>query len=208
MIDLLFGPLNIWFGVPALVGTLFFVLRLAMVVMGIDFGDGDGGGGLDAGMDAGGGGLDVDAPIDEGLDHAESSSIFRFLSLQTITAFCMGFGWGGLLGLETFGYGVGASVGVGVLGGLAFAWFIVWCFKLMYAMESSGNISIREALGCEGVTASMIPAGGEQTGRVRLTIGDRQRAYGARTDGEEIRMGVRVRATRVNNDNTVTVVRV
>lgn len=207
MFDLLFGPQTVWFGVPALIGTLFFALRLAMVTMGIDFGDGDAGvdgGGVDAGV----GGADGDAPIDEGMDHAESSSILRFLSLQTITAFCMGFGWGGLLGLETLGYGVGASVGMAVAMGIGFAWFIVWCFTLMYAMGSSGNISISEALGCEGVSASRIPAGGEKTGRVRLTIGDRQRAYGARTEGDEIHMNVRVRVTRINNDNTVTVVRV
>ena len=197
MIDLLFGPQTIWFGVPALIGTLFFVLRLAMVAAGIDLGDGADG---DAGVA-------MDAGVDDGLDHAESSSIFKFLSLQTITAFCMGFGWGGLLGLRTFGYDLGGSLAIAVLGGVAFAWFIVWCFQLMYAMESSGNISIRQALGCEGVTASMIPAGGDGTGRVRLTIGDRQRAYGARTEGEAIGMHSRVRVTRVNDDNTVTVVR-
>lgn len=200
MIDLFFGPDTVWYGVPALIGSLFFVLRLAMVAAGIDIGDGadgDAAGGID---DAGG--------VDEGLDHAESSSIFKFLSIQTITAFCMGFGWGGLLGLRTLGYDLAGSLATAVIGGVAFAWLIIWCFKLMYAMESSGNVSIRQALGCEGVSASMIPADGEGTGRVRLTIGDRQRAYGARTEGEAIGMNARVRVTRVNDDNTVTVVRV
>lgn len=204
MIDLLFGPQTVWFGVPALVGTLFFVLRLAMVTMGIDFGDGadaDAGGGFDGAA----GGEDA-ISVEDGVDHAESTSVFKFLSIQTITAFAMGFGWGGILGLETFGYSVGTSLLVAIGMGVAFAWFIVWLFQLMYAMESSGNVGIRRAMGCEGVAGSVIPAGGETTGRVRLTIGDRQRAFGARTDGDEIRMGARVRVTRVNNDNTVTVI--
>src|SRR6056297_3341950 len=58
MIDLLFGPQTIWFGVPALIGTLFFVLRLAMVAAGIDLGDGADG---DAGVA-------MDAGVDDGLD--------------------------------------------------------------------------------------------------------------------------------------------
>lgn len=207
MIDLLFGDPNVWFGVPAAIGTLFFVLRLAMVVTGVDVGDGaegDGGGfddGGGAGLDDGG---DDALRVDEGLDHAESSSIFKFLSIQTITAFAMGFGWGGLLGLETFGYGAPGAIGVGVAVGLAFAWFIVWCFKLLYAMESSGNVSIRDARGSEGTVTATIPAGGG-TGRVRLTVRDRQRGFAARTEGDEIRMNTRVRVTRVNDDNTVTV---
>ena len=197
MADFLFGNGASWFAVPALIGTLFFAIRVVLALIGLDFDDGgDADGGL---VDA------IDPGLEEGVDHAESTSVFKFLSIQTITAFAMGFGWGGLLGLRTFGFGVAESVGVGVVLGVVFAWFVVWCFSMIYALESSGNISINDAMNGEGTVSSTVTPGG--TGRVRLTIGDRQRAFNATTDGESLSPGTRVRVTKVNSDQTVTVVR-
>lgn len=197
MSEFLFGNGAAWFSVPALVGTLFFAIRIVLALVGLDF---DAGGAGDGGLgDAG------DASIEEGIDHAESTSVFKFLSIQTITAFAMGFGWGGLLGLRTFGLGIPESVGVGAVLGVVFAWFVVWCFSMIYALESSGNISIRDAMHTEGTVSSSVRPGG--TGRVRLTIGDRQRAFTAITEGETLPAGTRVRVTKVNSNQTVTVVR-
>jgi len=193
MNEFLFEHGGVWFSVPALVGTLFFAIRIVMAMMGIDFGDGADGG------DTGGPGLD------EVVDHAESTTVFKFLSIQTITAFAMGFGWGGLLGLRTFGFGLPESIGVGVVLGVLFAWFVIWSFSLIYSLESSGNISIRDAVNTEGIVSLRIPNSG--TGKVRLTIRDRQRAFQAVTEGDEIPAGSRVRVTKVNSDQTVTVVK-
>jgi len=196
MNEFLFGNGAAWFSVPALIGTLFFAIRIVLALIGLDFDDGGSDG---AGLDIGSAGLD------EGIDHAESTSVFKFLSIQTITAFSMGFGWGGLLGIRTLDLGIAPSVGLGVLLGIAFAWFVVWCFKLIYALESSGNISIRDALNTEGTVATTIEPG--RTGRVRLTISDRQRAFTAITEGEALAPGTRVRVTKINSNQTVTVVR-
>lgn len=209
MFDTYFTSPSVWFTVPAAVGTIFFAIRLFMALTGIDgLADGDGGdmdGGFDAGVDADA--MDLGTDVDEGMDHAESTSVFRFVSIQTVTAFAMGFGWGGLVGLHSLNLDIAPAFAVAIVFGFGFAWFIVWLFKLMYAMESSGNITINDTLGCEGVTSSTIPAHNAGTGRVRLTIGDRQRAYGARSEGEEIHMGAQVRVVRANQDNTVTVTR-
>jgi len=194
--EFLFGNGAAWFSVPALIGTLFFAIRIVMALVGLDFDDG--------GSDAGG--VDIgDTGLEEGIDHAESTSVFKFLSIQTITAFAMGFGWGGLLGLRTLDLGVPESVGIGLLLGIAFAWFVVWCFKMIYSLESSGNISIRDAMNTEGTVSSMIVPG--RTGRVRVTIGDRQRAFTAITEGDTLTSGTRVRVTKINSNQTVTVVR-
>jgi hypothetical protein len=196
MNEFLFGNGAAWFSVPALIGTLFFAIRIALALIGLDFDDGGGDAG---GMDVG------DAGLEEGIDHAESTSVFKFLSIQTITAFAMGFGWGGLLGLRTLELDVAQSVGIGALLGIAFAWFVVWCFKLIYSLESSGNISIRDAMHSEGTVSTTIEPG--RTGRVRVTIGDRQRAFTAITEGETLASGTRVRVTQINHNQTVTVVR-
>lgn len=201
---------SLWFTIPALVGTIFFVIRLGMALIGIDFGDGDGDtGGFDLDLaDAESGVDDMSGTATEGMDHAESSNVFKFISIQTVTAFAMGFGLGGLMALHTFGLTIVPSLGVAVAVGVLFTWLIVWLFQLMYAMESSGNISIKQAWDTEGIAAAGIPATGTGTGRVRVVIEDRQRTYAARTDeSEPIRTGERIRVVRVNADNTVTVAR-
>lgn len=196
--EFLFDNGAAWFSVPALIGTLFFAIRIVLALIGLDFDDG--GDGADGGF-----GDTGDPSVEEGIDHAESTSVFKFLSIQTITAFAMGFGWGGMLGLRTLDLGVPESVGIGVLLGVVFAWFVVWCFQMIYSLESSGNISIRDAMNTEGTVATTIEPG--RTGRVRLTIGDRQRAFTAITEGEALASGTRVRVTKINSNQTVTVVR-
>lgn len=196
MSHFLFDNGSAWFSVPALVGTLFFAIRIVMALAGIDFGDSESSG------DMGGGG---EVGIDEAVDHAESTSVFKFLSIQTITAFAMGFGWGGMLGLKTLYLGMPESIGIGVVLGVLFAWFVVWCFSMIYSLESSGNVSIKDALYAEGIATLRVPVGGQ--GKVRLTIRDRQRAYQAVTEGEDIPSGSRIKVTRINPDQTVTVVR-
>ncbi len=203
MFDQFTSSPSLWFTIPALVGTIFFIIRLGMALIGIDFVEGaDGDGGFDA--DFGDDMIDVNS-VDEGVDHAESSSVFKFISIQTITAFAMGFGWGGLIGLHTLSLEIVPSFVIGLATGLAFSWFIVWLFKLMYAMESSGNISIKDAYACEGVATSSVPGNNTGTGRVRITLRENQRAYAARTPGEPIKMGTPIRVTGVNQDNTLTV---
>ena len=78
MLDGLFSGDTLFFSVPAVAGTIFFVLRLALSFTGL--GDFDG--------DADASGIDV---IDGDPHH--SSELFKFLSVQSIAAFLMGFGW-------------------------------------------------------------------------------------------------------------------
>jgi hypothetical protein len=206
MIDKLFATDALVFTVPALAGTLFFVLRLAVTIVGLDIEGADGGGDdFGAGMGDGAGGLDA-GELEQGVDHAETASVFKFVSILTVTAFFMGFGWGGLVAMYPMGLDAVPSVVFALGIGVALAWFVIWLLKLLYSFESSGNITIEKAYGCEGVTTSTIPAQNAGTGRVRITIKDRQRAYAARTEGEAIRMGAQIRVTRVNRDNSLTVV--
>jgi len=83
ILDLMFTNHAAWFGVPAVVGSVFFVLRTALMMIGGDLGHGD--------FDADAGGAD--------LHHGDPGDAFKLLSIQSIAAFCMGFGWGGLAGL-------------------------------------------------------------------------------------------------------------
>ena len=191
--DLFFGDGAGWFSVPAMLGTCFFLLRLAMMSVG---GDGDAGGDLDSGGDA-------------GMHHdADSTSAFKVLSIQTIATFTMGFGWGGLCGYRGAGWDATSSLIFGLAAGAGMVWLLGKLLRIVYGLQSSGTVSIRDALGLEGDAYIAIPGRREGRGRVRLVIGDRQRDYNAVTDEDAIESHARVRITAVNDDNTVTVTKV
>src|SRR5689334_25043112 len=92
---LLTGP-ALWFGVPALIGTALFLLRTVMILAG-----GHHGGDFHSGADFHGAGHSADHSVDHDHDK-QSAGAFKALSLQTITAFAMGFGWAGLAALNGF----------------------------------------------------------------------------------------------------------
>ncbi|MCW5775262.1 MAG: NfeD family protein [Phycisphaeraceae bacterium] len=187
MIDLLFTGSAVWFTIPALVGTVVFALRLGLMLIG--------GGGADLG--------DVD--ISDA--HGDPGKAFEVLSIQSATAFAMGFGWAGLASLKGFGWSMPTSLLLAAVGGAAMVWLLAVLLKGMYDLEASGNVAIGNAIGHEGDVYATVPARGEGRGQVRVVLDQRQRTYTATTEGEELPTGTRVRVTRVNEDNTLTVAR-
>ncbi|MCH7715717.1 MAG: NfeD family protein [Gemmatimonadetes bacterium] len=196
MSELFFGPIATWFTVPAVLGTLFFSLRTALMFVG----GADGGADADVDFD-----VDVDADLDA--DAGDSSEAFKVLSLQSIAAFMMGFGWGGLGGLKGMGWSPVMSTAVGVASGVGMLWLLGTMLKAVYRLQSSGNISIAQTLEVEGRVYAAIPARGEGKGRVRLVIDDHERFYKAITEGDALPSRERVRVVSINEDNSVTVTR-
>ena len=200
--DILFGHGAAWFGIPAVVGTFFFLLRLALMMLG---GDTDVDADVDIDVD-----VDLDVDVDGDLDASahdvvDSTGAFEVLSFQTIATFLMGFGWGGLGAFQGAGWSAGWSVLFGVAAGSGMVWLLAKLLRLVYGFQSSGTVSIRDALGTEGQVYLQIPGQRQGRGQVRLVIGDRQRYFNAVTDDELIATKSRVRVTAVNDDNTITV---
>lgn len=197
MMDTLFNGDAVWFTAPAIVATIFFLLKLVFMVAG---------GGLDAEMDAGGVDFDADVAIDADSAEAASDANLRVLSVQVIAAAIMGFGWGGFSALKGFGMGFGESILIGLGCGLLFGWVQIWLMKLLYSISESGNISVRDVLGREAEVYLTIPPGKQGRGRIRVTVNDRHRMYNAITsDTEPIATKRRVRILHASDDNTVTV---
>lgn len=192
MIDFLFGGPAPWFTVPAAIGTVFFAVRLGMLLIGTD---------SDFDLDTGGGG----GPADH---HADSDQTFKVLSVQSVAAFLMGFGWAGLGGLRGSSFGIAESIGIGLLGGAAMVWLLGWLLKMVYDLQTHGNIAISSLVGLEGDVYVTIPArdaGQGRTGRVRVVVRDRQRFYPGISSGPEIPRGGRVRVLEVAGDRTLVV---
>lgn len=185
MLDLFFSGSAVWFTVPALVGTAFFVIRLAAMMSG----------------------LGADAHADVGVHdaHADPSDGFKVLSVQAVLAFCMGFGWGGLGALKGGGLSVGPTIAVALLCGAGMMILLHRILKLVYGMQSSGNIDPRTAVGHEAEVYVRVPARGEGRGQVRLSIDNRSRFYDAVSEDGPLERSARVRVVAFNEDRTVTV---
>ncbi len=209
MLELILGPVTIWFGVPALVGTGFFTLRMGLMLVG--------GADADTGLDVD---VDVDFDIEVGdvevgdvevagadaagdasAEPGDSTQAFKALSIQAIAAFVMGFGWGGLGALNGLGWPLAGSMAFAILCGSGMIWLLGKLLRFVYGLQSSGTVEMYRALETEGTVYARIPAGAAGMGRVRLVIGDRARYYKAITDGDALPRDAKIRVVEINDEN-------
>lgn len=191
MLDALFSGTAVWFSVPALLGSAFYLMRVVLLLIGA----GDHGG-LDH-PDVGAG--DV--------HHGDSGGAFAVVSTQAVAAFLMGFGWSGLVALHaTDGrWPIVGVIAVAIAGGCV-VWLIqAALLRSMMRLQTSGNISIQQALGSVGTVYTLVPAPGRGSGQVRLVVDGRQRIFGAVSQGPELASQTRVKVIKVNDDNTLVV---
>lgn len=188
MLDMLFSDHAAWFGVPAVIGTVFFLLRLGLMLTVGDFAHHD--------IDAGG----------ADLHHGDPGEAFKVLSVQSIAAFAMGFGWGGLGGLRGADWSWTASTLFAFGCGTGMVWLLGLLLRAMISLQSSGNVSAEDAIGLDADVYVTVPGHRGGRGQVQVVVRERQRTYNAVTEGEPLVTHQRVRITRVNEDNTVTVV--
>ncbi|MHC4908560.1 MAG: hypothetical protein ACYTF9_02415 [Planctomycetota bacterium] len=195
MIDKLFVGEAAWYGVPAVVGTLFFLVRLGLMAVG-------------SAGDADAGDFDPDADVDvAGGDHGDSGDAAKALSIQSVATFAMGFGWGGLAALHGFDQPIIVCLTSGLITGALLVWLLGMLLKVVYDLQSSGNVSIQSAQDKEGAVYVRVPGNRDGRGQVRLVINGRQRIFNAVTEGDTIDRGAQVRVMRVNDDNSLTVAR-
>ncbi len=192
-----FASPALWFTIPALLGTLAFIIRLVMLGAGGHHGDG-GGGHADIGTHG-----DVMGATDA--MHDSSTNLTGFFSVQSFLAMFMGFGWGGLGALKGLGWPWWGAVLLGIGAGLAMVLLLGTVMRSVGKLEGSGNIHVRATLGAMGDVYVGVPEKGRGAGEVRLVIGDRHRMVNAVSEGGPIPSKTRVKVSAVNPDNTVTV---
>ncbi len=193
----LFQQEALFFSIPAVLGTTVFLIRLGLMSIG----------GIAEGVDGVDVDIDVDADVDLGadVDAGDSTQSFELLSVQSVAAFLMGFGWGGVGGLIGFDWSFPMSMLTGVAFGAGMVWLLGILMKAMYDLSSSGNINIQDAVGTEGTVYTNVPAKGDGRGQVRVVVNLRARIYNAVSDGDAIVTSSSVRVVRVNEDHTLTV---
>lgn len=152
MAELFFSGNALWFTVPALAGTFFFVARLLLMLV------------------AGGGDLHLDHDVAMDVDHPDSSSAFKLFSVQAISAFMMGFGWGGLGAYRGWGFPALLSAPVGIAMGGGLMWLLAKLLTWIMRMQSSGTLEMGSALYEEGTVYIAVPQGRSGKGTDRKSV--------------------------------------
>lgn len=194
LINSLFSGNAVWFSVPALLGTGFFIIKIVLLSLGAS-------------------GFDTDHAVDvhdagAGDHHSDSAAAFKLLSLQAVLAFAMGFGWGGLAALRGMEWTLPASFLTAIGTGVGMMWLLGMILRSMFELQASGNVSIRTALGSQGTIYVAVPRDGQGWGQVRLVVDGKDRIFNAVTQGDELPSQTRVSVVGINDDNTLTVARV
>ena len=147
---------------------------------------------------------DFAADFHTGDMHGDADSSFKFLSLQTLTAFFMMFGLVALtLSKQTKVSEVWAIVG-GLAAGTLTMWLINRIFIGMKSLQSDGTLKIENAIGQEGSVYLNIPPG--KSGQIRVTVQGQLRVFDAVSESkDQISTGDRIRVKGVSSGNVLVV---
>ena len=169
------------------IGFIGLVLILLQTVFGVFVGH-DGDTGTGGGIDLHGG-------------HGGGSSV---VSLKTVSAMLLGFGFGGAL-MEKSGFSVGFSalggIGVGILiGGAYFA-----LMRSLYNLRSDGTCVLAEAINRSGTVYLRIPGQNAGAGEIQVAFSGRMQNVRAYTAGIDLPTGTAVRVVALHGDSALLV---
>ena len=94
-----------------------------------------------------GGDMEVDADFDA---MTETETSFDFLSVQSILAFLMAFGWCGLVALDNFKLNMTFTLLIAVVTGFICMWFSAWLMFNIKKLNKKVVIDINELVGKTG----------------------------------------------------------
>jgi len=158
-------------------------------------------------------GTDVDGDLDaggiDGDGHGEPSGhgnvLFGVLSFKALCAFAAIFGLVGLIMVDRSGDQL-VRVGVSVMSGVAGMFVVAAMMRGLSRLQSSGTVRIANAIGKTGSCYLRIPGSNSGVGKVTIEIQSRSQQFEARTEGDEIATGKRIRVIGVDGASTLRVV--
>lgn len=167
-------PIGQVFFIIAIASTAILALQLILNMLGLA--------GHDA--DIGAGDHEIPADGDAAGGDAHSSGL-GILSVRTIVAFFVGFGWAGIATLRSGG-STAAAIAIAFGAGLVFMFTVFYVMKLIFRLSESGNIDFKNAVGQSGTVYTTIPAKGGGAGRIQLVVQGRMREMDAVTESESV----------------------
>jgi membrane protein implicated in regulation of membrane protease activity len=182
--------------------AVFFSILFAWQLLATLFGHFGGGDSVDAGTahDVGAGGHDVAAGHDAAVDSVAS---FKLLSIRSMTAFGLLFGWAGVL-YSRAGWSQNATILVSLAWGFVGMLIVSALFYFFLRMTESGTRRLSTAVGQPATVYMDIPANG--AGQVRVLCGGSICFVSARVaGGEALKAGTAVVIKRIIGPNVVEV---
>ena len=173
--------------------SLVFVIQSVMTFLGL---------GGDTDLDAGG--IDtIDGDVDPGSFDADPG--MNLYTFRNLINFLLGFGWSAIL-LQGSINSTALLLIISVLVGVGLVVLVMYLFKWLYGMQSSGNINVFEsAVGCQGKVYLTIPGQRKGQGKVQITINNAIREYDALTEGDALPTGTSINVVEVIDASTLLV---
>lgn len=137
-----------------------------------------------------------------GGDHSDG---FGFLSIRSIAAFFVGFGWAGAFALSGSG-SIPIAVVAGLLAGTVLLAANVALVRSMLKLQDSGTLSYKNAIGQVGTVYSTIPANRAAAGQIEVLVQSRLIIAEAYTvSPADLKPGSKVRVTGLVGTATLEV---
>lgn len=158
-----------------LIGSVFFTIKLALILFGHD-------------ADVN----DLDAMDPDNLD-------FKFLSIQTLSIFIASVGWMGLLLHRHFNLDIYASFSISFIFGILCAYIQVWTFTKVKGLAQINKLDLNNAIGKVGIVYLDIPENG--VGEIQISFqGSMKNCKAVSETSESISAFVQIEVTSVRNN--------
>jgi hypothetical protein len=174
---------QIFWGI-AIVFTTFFIIQFGLSVLGLDF-------------DA-----DADADLSDGGYSLDPS--FTLLSVRSIIAFFVFFGWTGVLAIGR-GYGTTTVFLMAAGAGLIAMVVVAYLMYFFYKLAEDGNANLEELIYKDATVYLTIPERRKGKGKVHVTLNNSLREMDAVTEGEALPNGRSVKIVEIIEDNVLVV---
>ncbi len=143
-----------------------------------------------------------DVDMDSGLEHPGD---LHLLSVRTIVAFFMGFGWTGVICMN-HDLGIALALLCAVVVGSVFMSMVFLLMKMLYSLRDSGNIHYKNAIGQVGSVYIPIPPNQSGPGQIEIMIQGRVRFVQAFTKSEsKLTNNCRVKVVEIVDQGTLLV---
>ena len=139
---------------------------------------------------------DADVDFSTDTDSLDNAGSMHLLSIRNVFYFLLGFGWAGISLWNTIPSPI-LLCAVSVLVGVLFVAIFIFLFRQMMKLQSNGAFDINDAVGKVCDVYLRIPGENQGLGKVQISFNGSVQELDARTSGEPIPSGARVRVLRV-----------
>lgn len=147
-------------------------------------------------VDTGDADVDFDADTDASADSMDHAGTMHLLSIRNVFYFLLGFGWTGISLWNTITNRIVLGI-VAALVGCLFVAIFLFLFRQMMKLQSNGAFNIEDSVGRVCDVYLRIPANNQGLGKVQISFNGSVQELDARTAGDQISSGAKVRVLRV-----------